>query len=67
MTDNHSTDQNNNSDEKIDSYENEITESMHNGKKERKMKDSNRIGDFFSAYDTLQDAASSASNGVKKT
>jgi hypothetical protein len=43
MTDNHSTDQNNNnnnnkknvtdnSDEKIESYENEITESMHNGK-----------------------------------
>jgi uncharacterized protein YmfQ (DUF2313 family) len=45
MTDNHSTDQNNNnnkknvtdnSDEKIESYENEIIESMHNSKKRRK-------------------------------
>ncbi len=46
MTDNHSTDQNNNnnnkknvtdnSDEKIQNYENDITESIHNGKNERK-------------------------------
>ena len=46
MTDNHSTDQNNNkndkknvtdnNDEKIESYENGITESMHNGKSKGK-------------------------------
>ncbi|CAF1505861.1 unnamed protein product [Adineta steineri] len=58
MTDNHSTDQNNNkndkknvtdnNDEKIENYENGITESLHNN------------------YDKLRDSASSVSNGLKR-
>ncbi len=73
MTDNHSTDQNNNnnkknvtdkSDEKIENYENGITESMHNGKSRRKWRI--RVKSLFLAYGKLRDSASSASNGLKR-